>query len=107
MKINDRLLDVSARAGFTMSDMAIWCEYDKGAMRMWMRHGVKPHPLKQRHLNERLDMLEKVISAAMPKGFSLPIPPEVRQFERKNYVAQVRVHALGKFSQRSASKRRV
>lgn len=101
--IGDRLNKLSDAASFTMVDMAVWCEFDKSAMREWMQNSVEPHPVRAKHLTTRLDLLDKVLA----KSTKLPIPIHIKQYQRKTYVEGVRNYALDKFSKASSSKRRV
>lgn len=101
MNINERLNDVAARAGFTITDMATWCGFDKETMRMWMRENVQPHPLREEHLLDRIKLAEKVIHS----GEGLPVPVTIRQYDRKKYVSQVRDNALGISNRRPSGKR--
>jgi hypothetical protein len=98
--IGERLKQLSDAAAFTMVDMAAWCEYDKSAMREWIQNDVEPHPIRVKHLTTRLDLLEKVLK----KSEKLPIPIQIKQYQRKTYVEGVRNYALGKFSKAGSSK---
>ncbi len=101
--IGDRLKELRDQACFTTVDMATWCEQDKSAVREWIDNGVEPHPITEKHLNTRLDILEKVLA----KSAKLPVPIQVKQYQRKTYVEGVRNYALAKFFKASSSPKRL
>ena len=101
--ISKELQELSDAASFTMVDMATWCECDKSAIREWMRHDVTPHPVRMKHLRIRLDLLRKAIKIT-PK---LPVPSNIKQYDRVKYVELVRDYALKRISRSSSTGGRV
>jgi hypothetical protein len=97
----DEIKELSDAASFTITDMATWCGSGKSAMREWMTNGVTPHPIKQKYLKSRLDL----IRWALKHTTKLPVPIDTKQQDRTTYVQQVRDYALGEFSKAGASKR--
>lgn len=86
---------LSDAASFTMVDMATWIEYDKSAVREWMKHNVEPHPIKMRHIKNRLTLLREMLKEGT--GL-LPVPIQIKQYGRVKYVKRAREYALKKFS---------
>ena len=101
--IAKQLNEIAEAASFTLKDMATWCEQDRSAMRCWMRLEVEPHRVRQKFIQERLTLLKRILV----ETDKLPVPPTISQYERKQYVEQVRQYALGKFSKSGTSKRRI
>ena len=96
--IATELKELSDSASFTMVDMATWCECDKSAVREWMTHGVTPHPVKMKHLRKRLDLLKVMLK---DKSKMLPVPIQIKQYDRVKHVQQARDYALRKLSKAS------
>lgn len=100
-KIAKELQELSETASFTMVDMATWCECDKSAIREWMHNNVTPHPIKQKHLKARFDLLREALKKYPEK---LPVPFQIKQYDRVLHVTQVRDYALKKLPKLDYSK---
>lgn len=101
--IAEQLKELADLASFTRVDMAAWCDSGKSAMREWMINGVTPHPIRQKHILERMELLRWVLA----NTDRFPVPISTKRDDRTNYVIKVRDHALKEFSKRGTSKRRV
>jgi hypothetical protein len=102
-KIHRDLRTLTEAASFSLADMAVWCNQDKSTVRGWIKFGITPHPTKIKYIRQRLEILAKVLA----EGKKLPVPTEISQRDRKLYVEKVRNYALGKFSNKRTSKRRI
>lgn len=98
----DILKDLSDAASFTRTDIATWCDFHKSAMREWMVNKVTPHPLRQKHIEARLELLEW----ALKNGTLLPVPATIKQYDRAQYVKKALAHALKEFPKSNIAKRR-
>ncbi len=103
-EIAKELRELSDAASFTTMDMAVWCECDRSALRNWEKENVIPHPIKQKHLKARLNLLRNALKR-FPE--MLPIPIQVKQYDRVAYVTKVRDYALKKLPKLDSAERRV
>ena len=102
MNLSQELKELAETASFTRTDLATWCDFYKSAMREWMEHDVTPHPIRHKHIRERLDLLRW----ALKHTDKLPVPVTIKNYDRSEYVKQVREYASKEFSKSCAAKRR-
>ena len=91
----DTLRKLAEAAAFTVTDMATWCGQHKSAMRLWMGE-ADPNPVKKRYLQADMQLLEKYLACS--DGL-LPVPKDVRQYDRKTYVERAKADADNRFPQ--------
>lgn len=99
MSLTERMKVVRDKAALTTSDMAVWFGTSRAAMNTWLSDGASgghaPHPAKAKLLEPLLDSLERVTS---PTLGIFPIPLDVRQYARAEYIRKVKEHAVARFS---------
>jgi len=101
MTLSEYLRIACTKAGFTRTELAVWLEYSKNTVNAWIAGTNKrPHPLRRKHMEDRIILLMKVLKRAHSP---LPVPPSVTQFERKKYIEKVRDYALGRVSKAGSS----
>lgn len=99
MNLTERMKVAKDKTSLTTSDMAHWFGVSRAAMNTWLSDGASgghaPHPTKEKLLEPLLAVLERVADPALEL---FPVPLNVRQYERAEYVGKVRNHAIAKFS---------
>ena|SRR6185312_1214488 len=99
--LGEELRELQVAASMSFTEMAIWCDCHPSTMRLWIK-GVPPRWVKVVHLRLRIKQLRWVLASS--KRF--PIPSEVTQFKRQQYVRQVKDVTLKQFSTRHPAGRR-
>ena len=85
-EFSHRLEAAAVRAGFTTADLTLWFDAAYQTMRWWRAGRHAPLAAQLPQLEERLKWLE----TACQKPSKLPVPLDVRQPARRNYILRIR-----------------
>ena len=84
----ERLNKVAPKGDFTIADLSRWFDRPYHTVWFWVTKGVKPRgsKLQKKLVYGRLEKLEEAVITSK----DLPIPPQLNQFERVEYVEKLR-----------------
>lgn len=91
--IRDRLRAAKEASQLSITDLAIWFGVGYSTTRTWLE-GVTPSSYRLPQIEDRLLLLEHAAQA----GTFFPVPLEVTQYQRKNYIEGVYNAIAGRIS---------
>ena len=101
MSLSERMKSSQSKAGMTVSDMAYWFGVTRASMHTWLHEGREPNKAKHWQLTWLLDLLEMVTESDL--GI-FPVPLDVRQYDRREYIEKVKNHAAKSVSENRTSR---